>query len=583
MDYNSWTFTFVLLYLLWRYGASHKLQSPRNVSVVLRDGEVTLVWVHPAQAPSEAYYKVQLTKYSRVSNWTTVPGCEQVLSTHCDLTYFTTSKDLYWARVQMVKGEMTSQWSKSKRFCRQDSELLPPTFTLSSSSTSVKVTVHRSQALKDTFPHRLFYTYHLQEKVQDNAVNKTFVWERTTEEENDVEFDYLTWGHEYCVHVEVEHFTGIAKSVSSPDQCVLLPQPGWYTAAIVVAISVSSVGVLGLLSLLLYCFLWWPKALPSTLKSPRSAWHPLILGDVPVEKVTDQGWFLISQKKSGEQGVKRKVMEEEEGQMRRGSMDSGVSVDQSPSEKGGGGEGDGGDGRKQEDSGCGSLGETDGDSDSSSSSRRASEERPLLDGRNHGGDSPQKEDSGLGLGCGIRYSDMRKEDCELLPVEAVETGDGYRSQRPSFVVVQEVEREKPSEGITGETDTSIAITVGYRPSQFSCVCQGKGLCLWCQSVTPLPTKEHSVSSYPTADHSDQLPSFSVTCIPDSYLRKTSPHNGGDLVHRDTSFVCHIPQISSNESDPLLISVPQLPLVCGVLESSVNALSLSLRDVELTFG
>lgn len=308
----------------------------------------------------------------------------------------------------------------------------------------------------------------------------------------------------------------------------------------------------------------------------------MILGEVPVEKVTDEGWFLFSLKKAGDLGEKQKAMEEGEGEMRRGSMDSGVSVGQPPSEKGEGGDGDGGESHKQEDSGFESLGGTDSNS---GSSRRMSEECPLLDGRSPARDYPQKEDSGLSLGCGIQYNGsgiLGGRDCRPLPVEGVVTGDGYRSQRPSFVVVQDFETEKPCEGIIAETNSSTQITVGYRPSQLSCVCLGKGLCLWCQSVTPLPTEEHSMCSYPTPVRRDQCPEPSI-CIPSSYLRKSNPHNGGDLVHRDMPFVCHIPETESSRSVPLLISVPQLPLVCGGLDSSVNALSLSLQDAELTFG
>ncbi|KAJ8375842.1 hypothetical protein SKAU_G00064220 [Synaphobranchus kaupii] len=340
----------------------------------------------------------------------------------------------------MVKEHTTSKWSTIKKFCRRYGQLLPPTFTLTSSSTSVKVRVHRKPALKAAYRHGLLYTYYLQEKGQDNMVNKSLEWVGDkAEEEEDLEFNFLTWGREYCVHLKVEHSAGTAISESSSNQCILLPQPEWYMPTIVVALSLSILGVVGLLSLLLHCFLWRPKKLPSTLISSRSAWRSLSLDDVPVEKVTDQGWFLYSREKSGELGEKRKVMEEEEGETRRGSMDSGVSVDQPPSERSGGREGDGGGERqKQEDSGCGSLGGADGDS---CGSRRVSEEHPLLDGRNTGRDPPQKADSGLVLGCQYNGSEiLQEEDCRHLCMEGVETGDGYRSQRPSFVVVQEIER-----------------------------------------------------------------------------------------------------------------------------------------------
>ncbi|KAJ8256527.1 hypothetical protein COCON_G00186790 [Conger conger] len=587
MAYSSWTFTVILLYSLWRHTASQEPQSPNNVTVVIQDGEVSLVWTPPASL--EAYYKVQIKKYSGCKNWTTVPGCERVRTPRCDLTSLTNSLDIYWCRVKMIKKEMTSKWTIRRFNIMNDGGLLSPTFTLSSSSTSVKVRVHRKPALVATYKRGLDYTYYLREKEQDIMdsimglqVNKTRHWEADNAEEEDVEFDYLTWGQEYCVRLDVKHTSGTAASPASSEQCVLLPRPDWYIAAILLAISLSSLGVLGLLTLLLHCFLWRPKPLPSTLKCPSNVQGPLILGEVLVEKVTDQGWFLLSRNRSKELGWNQKAKETDEGETRRGSTDSGVSVEQPPSERAGGGEQ--GEARKREDSGCGSLQETD--SGSSGGSRRMSGKRPLLEGRNSGGDSPQMEDSGLSLGCGIQYNgsgSLQGEDCGHLPVEGVEAGDGYRSQRPSFVVVQDFEREKPGERTTAETDSSTKIPVGYRSGLFTCVCRGEGLCLRCQSLAPLPAKEHSKYSYPTAHHSDQFPASSITRGPGSYLTKSHPHNGGDLAGRDMPFVCHVPQTESSESIPLLISVPQLPLLCGGLDGGVNAPSFSLQDVELTFG
>ncbi|KAJ8280214.1 hypothetical protein GJAV_G00051910 [Gymnothorax javanicus] len=586
MDHKLGIFTLFLLYTLWKYAASQELQHPSNVTVVLQDGEAMLVWVPPAEAPSEAYYTVQLLGYNgKPQSWTTVSACEKTRSTNCDLTDFTTHIDIYFARVQMVKDEKTSKWSQSKKFNRRSSKLLPPIFTLNSTSISLHIRVHRKPALKVTFAHGLLYTYHLQQKGQDFIVNITDKWSRDEEGEveKDVRFDHLTPGQEYCVHMTVEDTAGDAISEASPEQCILLQGTGadWFTAAMVIGVFLSSVLVLSFPVLLLHCCLTRPKTLPSTLKPLSLAWQPLILGDVTVEKVTDKGWLLISPKRNEELGWK-----EEGGETRRDSMDSGVSMDRTPSESGISKEVDGGDGeRKLEDSGCGSLGGTVGDS--SGGGTRVSEQHPLLDGRTPEGGPPRGEDSGLGLGCGTQYNGsniLQEGDCTDLSVEAVQTGDGYRSQKPSFMVVQDTDIEKPSEGITSETDNSIEITtVGYRPSQLSCVCLGKGLCLWCKTVAPLLTKEHFVCSLPTAAYGDQSHVSSISCIPNSYLRKNNAQNDGALVRKNASFVCNIPQTESVESIRLLIPAPQSPPLCERPNSSVNAPSLSLQDVELTFG
>ncbi|KAJ8403718.1 hypothetical protein AAFF_G00345860 [Aldrovandia affinis] len=590
MDYSSWIFTLVLLmvYSQRGYAEDQKLEQPSNVTLDMWDGEVTLVWAPPAKAWSQFRYNVQVAEYNGKLLWIPVRHCNGTLSTRCDLTDVTNSINHYWARVQTVKEESTSDWLKyRKKFTKKNSKVRPPTFTLSTTPTSVKVRVHRKPALMVTFSHGIKYTYHLQEKGQDNVVHKSVLWVGDEEkEEKDVELEYLTGGREYCVRLDMEDTSGTFKSGTSSEQCIILPEPGKWLRLMVIGLAlISLMGLLGLMGLLLNCFLRRPEKLPSTLKSSGSSWNPLSLREVPVEVVMNKGWLLISrntQGKGGVMGEKMKLRDKEEGQDRRGSLDSGMSMDQALAETGRGGAGEGGGGKscKLDDSGCGSLGESDGDI---GGSRQPSEELPVLDGRNDGHGSPQKEDSGMGQGC--QYSGPRSlqgEDCGHLLHKVAATGDAYRSQRPSFVVVQDSEREEASEIATNDTDNSIANVVGYRPSQLSCVCLGKGLCFWCQSTAPLPTKEHSMCSYPATDTSDQFPASSIICFSDSYLKKGNFQTWEDLEQRESPFICHIQQTESSESAPLLISVPQLPLLCGGLDSNVNALSLSLQDVELTF-
>ncbi|KAI1893261.1 hypothetical protein AGOR_G00121890 [Albula goreensis] len=586
MDYTLWIFITALSMILSLRGqaAGQKLREPRDVKVVMLDGEVTMVWVPPTGAPPQVHYRVQISKYGGNITWKDVPGCNWTQSLQCDLTNSINSvKDMFMARVQMVNGLSKSSWVKLKKFSKRESKLSPPNFTLSADSASVVVIVHRKPGLEAVFPTGLKYNYHLLEKGQNLTINQSFDWKRAggEEEEKDVEFGFLMWGYEYCVRVEVEDISGTAASRMSSEKCIILPPPVWYIP-IMIALAPLLVIALSLLALLLHCFLRRPEKLPSTLKCPGGAWLPLSLGEVPVETVTDKGWLLIThgrERRSSRMEAERSVMEKEKEEERRQSLDSGVSMEQPPSEKDGhvGREAGRDVGRRQDDSGCGSLGETD--SESRSSRERVSEERPLLQRETEGPDSPSKEDSGVGLEC--QYSGaagLEQDDCQAPPALAMGGGDGYhgdgyRSQKPSFVIPPE--RKDSKEDTV--TDTSIALAVGYRPGGLSCVCLGRGFCMRCQAL-PRPTEQHSTGSYPTTD----TPIPSVACLPHSYLKKGHPQMVGDPEQRDSSFVCHIPLTESSDSTPLLTSVPLLPPLCGGLDCSINTVSLSLQDVEVAF-
>ncbi|XP_036393021.1 interleukin-10 receptor subunit alpha [Megalops cyprinoides] len=590
MDYRSWicTLVLVLFFSPWEYGAGHSLADTSNVTVVMWDGEVTITWVPPVGAPPLAHYKVTTAKYTRTSlNWTVVPGCEFTMLNSCKLTdVITDIKHYYVAEVRLATKQNTSEWKlRSPRFTLKDSQLKPPVFTLSVSPTSVKIRVHRTPALGAVFGHGLKYLYYLREKGMDKEWNVTEQWEEykngRTVEENE-EFKHLQWGQEYCVRAMVKFEMGIAVSQMSPEQCIILPEPDWYRPMVLTFIALGALAALASL-VKLCCFLKRPEKLPSTLKSPGSNWHPLSLNEVPVEVVMNKGWLLTSQKtegKGGKMAEKMRMAEKEEGEERRGSMDSGVSMDQPSSEK------DGEEGRsvmrQQEDSGCGSLGESDSNS---SNIRGVSGELPLLDGKNSRHGTQQKEGSGMGVGC--QYSgaqSMEGKDYEHPPEVEVVMGDGYRCQIPSFVAIQANEKEEARAETPNDTDNSIVIAVGYRPSQPSCVCSEKGICFWCQSsTTSHTTNENSMCSYPTTNTSDQFPTCSVSCVPDSYPEKNSLQTEVELRQRDTSLLSHVYSTDSSECAPLLISVPQLPLLYEGLQCSANALSLSLQDAELTFG
>lgn len=293
-------------------------------------------------------------------------------------------------------------------------------------------------------------------------------------------------------------------------------------------------------------------------KSPGSNWHPLSVGEGAIEVVTDKGWFLSSYRTEVKNCVQDPlthhvtVMEDNEEENRRTSMDSGVSMVSSSAIKSGG---------SQDDSGCGSL----GGPESSTSSQT---DYPVAGDEAHTDTVQKREDSGLGLGCRLLSSTMNlnAQDNEA------ELGGNYRTQIPSAIQIHD--NDKGEELKLMHSDTVLAeVITGYRAGPQSCICSGAGQCTWChkQGHNRSEVKQYRtlcIENGPLSGKCDFVDSYKAGFAFSSYSKKTQIDS---IMTND--FENTFTQLG--ESFPLLTT-----LVDGQHDLNMNDVSLSLCDVQL---
>ncbi|XP_055735604.1 uncharacterized protein LOC129821897 [Salvelinus fontinalis] len=579
----DWTFWISILALLITsdYVSGEDLLKPVNLTVDIWDGEATLLWDSPEGAPPLAQYQVQMSRYVN-TNWANVTRCDRTQLTYCDLSYLIGDFFmLYKVRVRLVTENSISAWSR-KTFNPRTSKLQHPSSTLLATSSSVTVRVHRKPLLKKIFPFGLTYTIYLRDGGQDNKTVAIQLKDDDDEDNSEVRFTSLHWGREYCVSLKVAGNGGEFTSEVSPEQCLLLPEQEWYILAVV---SFSILSVMGVLVMLALCFfLRRPEKVPVALKSTGSGWQPLCVGDVPVEIVTDKGWFMSTARTDAmvwfadERTSLAGKGEQEEGEDRRTSLDSGACTKSHIS-----GNGNGRSPEKQEDSGCGSLGAPE----SAVSSRSGTGEPPLLD-RRINIDISLKEDSGVGLGCQLGCAgSLQGDDCGILPEMVMVTGDGYRSQSPSSVDAHFTETEQSLQQISCETVMADPV-VGYRSGHMACVCLGASQCVWCQTRRHYEVSFDGQSVALFSLTEEQLNLGSLTgdiCEMKSTCSSYKKHNLHieTVVNLEDSVTFSYLPTCIGESFPLLTALSEMPLVEGGLNCSVNTMLPSLGDLEVTFG
>ncbi|XP_018604040.1 interleukin-10 receptor subunit alpha [Scleropages formosus] len=556
-----------------------------KVTTAIWDGKVTLRWEAPEWAQPHSKYEVQFTKNTAQFQWAAIQSCSVPQKTECDLSeIINMTASLYWIRVRLSTGQNVSSWSKV-RVSLREGKLLPPTFSLSGNSSSLNIRIKTKPVLREIFKFGLNYQIYLKEKGNDKVVqNKTWQWP-DDEEGSDVNFDFLQWGQEYCVCSRVEDRASSVSSALSSEQCLLLPTPEWYSFMVLAFVVLCVLGVLVLLVLFLRCFLCRPEKLPIVLKSPGSGWNPLTVGQVPVEIVTDKGFLLLSRKAEEKTQRIQKMIGVEKDIGRRGSMDSGVSMEQQSSDTDGERTGEVEQQRK-EDSGCGSLAEGEG-----STGRGELTRMSMLDERNHNwSEAQQRKDTAMAVRSQYGDGSLEVENSGLGPEVRVALNYARREQGPSFMQVRD---KTPS-----DVEISVAVAVGYRPSQLACVCSGQGLCLWCRvgshheagtedspgSASNSLFKDNLGCAYNTTDHSSQYRASSPLCFEDESPNTTCSQSTRLLGKEDISVHPFILPTDSTDSAPLLQCAPESILLDNGLDNSISTFpGLSLHDIELTFG
>ncbi|CAK6968155.1 interleukin-10 receptor subunit alpha [Scomber scombrus] len=540
---------------------------PYKLTVDILDGEVTALWSHPKDAPSNTMYNVEFAKYTE--EWAMVARCTGIKETYCDLSSFIREyRAAYKVRVQLVAGDKESAWTR-KKFLPNESKLQPPSFTLWATSSTLTVYIHEKEILYELFPFGLTYNISLEERGQHSK--KTIAYLKSDKGDNKTTktFSSLHWGREYCVRIVVEAIADLPVSSASPQQCLQLPEQEWYMIAVS---SLSIAGVLAFIAItaaILLCYLKHPEKTPAVLKSTVSGWHPLTVGDETMEVVTDKGWFLSSHRTEVKQPMTLLVAVTEDSgeENRRTSMDSGVSMKSSSVTKSGGSPP-----MRQEDSGCGSM----GGSESSTSSQT---DYPLQDESTDTDTVRKREDSGVGLGCQLNSSSMNLNALDSEPLKEFVAGNNYHSQSHSAVQICVCDDEEALKQ-TIPDPVLIEVVTGYRAGPQSCICSGAGQCTWCHKQGLNETD--TIKQYRTmhiengllSDNCNITDSYKEELIFSSYPRKTQMDT---LMMNDleTTFL-HL-----GENFPLLSALSPMALVEGKQDLNMNNVSLSLCDVQLT--
>uniref|UniRef100_A0A1A7WHB2 Interleukin 10 receptor, alpha n=3 Tax=Iconisemion striatum TaxID=60296 RepID=A0A1A7WHB2_9TELE len=498
MDIKNKMPVMVLLILYISQVSGIKIPSPHNVEVNISDGEVTLIWDQPVDSPSDNMYNVQMAKYN--GEWAEASSCTKTKETYCILNnYIHDYRVIYKVRVQTVKGIGVSEWI-NKKIRLNEGGLLPPSFNLWVTSSTLTIYVHEKPILKRIFPFGVTYIVTVEEIGDENKTTTDYF----EEDQKTKTFTGLQWGRKYCVSVKVEATTAPSSSRVSDQQCLVLPEQEFYVIA---ATSLSILGVLAvvaIMSSILLCYLRRPAKTPTSLKSPISGWHPLSVSEGSMEVVTDKGWFLSSYDTGVKNSVKLPVshttikedVEEEEEDIRRTRVDSGLSMEsdsdtksvEKPPER-------------QEDSGCGSMGDPEGSSDSPT-------DYPLQSDIDTG-EVGKREDSGMGMSCQLDSTSLNLDGQDGEPLMKTVIVDNYRSQNPSVMQLQISDGGDTLPKIPTHSMLAKVVT-GYRAGPLSCICSGSGQCSWCHknellsSRSDLYQKKHTFSEYSSKTHIDTV-------------------------------------------------------------------------------
>ncbi|XP_017347133.1 interleukin-10 receptor subunit alpha [Ictalurus punctatus] len=547
MDRSPWVSALVILLHLTLYISGET--RPRNVIVHIWEGNVTITWEPPQENAGDYRYQVQLSHYADSPTvWENVTHCNLLNATICNIGYLSVDSN-FKVKVGALTTQNSISWSVKRHINIRHSQLFAPTFSLSSTSYTVRVKIHRKQILDEIFSNGVRYTTYLWQDGQENqTVTKS---DDDIDDDGEMTFISLQSLQVYCVFVKVESIATDASNSSSV-HCIRLP------IGVSLIICIILLGLLGIMAFLMLfiCFLRRPRKMPSALKLVVNAGKPLIIKSDQVETVTDNGWIVITNNSD----TKKSIEFTEEDKGRRGSLDSGVSIEQlhltvsnAKTEKQ--------NGDLQVDSGCGSLKGTEVSGSVGRVTRQFSMNEIHRSGENGG-----SEDSGLGLGPHEASGSLEGEDTGLL--SEVVVGDGYRSQSPSSVDVQ------------NDMDSNMAApSAGYRSGQVTCTCADHEYCIWCKFKNPFtedcPPVTQSQTDFRQTDVGNSVSS--------SYLKKTFMQTVNLLNMEVSTTETALSDNDCTESSLLILSCPLLLQNEKKQDGIMHTRSFALDNIELTFS
>ncbi|XP_037533726.1 interleukin-10 receptor subunit alpha [Nematolebias whitei] len=538
------------------------ISPPEKMEVIISDGEVTMFWEDPLDVSSDFVYNVQMAKYT--DEWAEVTSCSKITETFCHLTSLIQDySTCYKVRVQLAAGDKHSTWIQ-KRFYPNQSQLLPPFFSLWATSSTLTVHVHEKPILKKLFPFGVTYTIYIAE--QDNKTTTVYLEDDGGEDQRTKTLTGLHWKRKYCISIKVEAKGGLSASDVSDQQCLLLPEQEFFVIAVSSLSILGCLSIVAILSSILLCYLRCPAKTPAALKSPVSGWRPLSVSEGIMEVVTDKGWFLSSYRTEMDNAPKLPVSHDVTAHIkeenRKTSVDSGFSMEADSATENGERPPAG-----QEDSGCGSMGGPESSSDNQIC-YPPQEKRMKTDGIRKG------EDSGVDMSCQLDSSSLNLEGKDSEPLVKTVSVGNYHSQGLSEVHMQVGDGEDMLKQIPAHLILDKVLS-GYRAGPQSCICSGAGQCSWCHKCGHFGsevTKQHRVVCIENGLLGSKIDL-------NSYKRKETFPTYSSKTHVDAVTIEDLDTafFQMSETFPLLTS---LALTKCEQDFSMNNVSLSLCDVEL---
>uniref|UniRef100_H2LSI5 Interleukin 10 receptor, alpha n=1 Tax=Oryzias latipes TaxID=8090 RepID=H2LSI5_ORYLA len=539
----------------------NEVPQPEKLDVNVCDGEVTVLWEHPVNPPSNYWYNVQIAIYG--NEWRDVSHCTRIMETQCEITNLIDKYErAYVVKVRLVTPHNQSIWTAKKRFYPNKSALLPPSFTVLATSSSLSVVIQDKPILKKVFPYGVTFTIYLDEIGPQNKTTTAYLKNSALVDQRNKIFTGLQWGRKYCVRAMVEGNGALYYSNTSEPQCMNLPEQEWFILAVS---SLSSLGLMVAVAIIggiILCYVKPTVKTPAALKSTKSGWIPLSLPEGPTEVVTDKGWFLWRYRE--ENGAHLPVTATEEAKdNKRTSVNSWVSIETNSAADSGGSPPS-----RQEDSGCGSMME----SENSTSSQT---EYPLKDERTAADLVRNREDSGLGMDSQLEPSSINLDGTDSAHLTDTVTGGTYLSQRPSVSQSPTCNEENKFSEIPRESILAEVVT-GYRAGPQSCICSGAGQCSWCLKFNHFvrEVSKHRTLSTQNGqldNQSDLMDSYNGKLVFSSYA--SEPQMETVIIHDGETTILHM-----NSTFPLLASLPQMS--CGQ-DFNMNNVPLSLCDLQMT--
>ncbi|KAF7699806.1 interleukin-10 receptor subunit alpha isoform X1 [Silurus meridionalis] len=540
MDRNLLVSTLLMLLYLTTYVSGEMI--PENVTLHMWEGNVTITWDPPQENPGDYLYQVQLNKYiDTFGEWQNVSHCNLLKATICNIGYLSAVSN-FRVRVGVLTTQNNISWSVKRRINIRNSQLFAPTFTLSSTSYSVRIKIQRKQILEEIFPYNVQYTVYLWPEGQEKQTLK--MTNDNTDDDGEMTFSSLKPLKVYCVLVEVQ---STSSSTNSTVHCIKLP----LDATLIICFILLGLFCMTVFLILFICFLRRPRKMPSALNLFVNVWKPMIIKSDEVETVTDKGWTFIT----NTMGTKQIAEFTEENKERRESLDSGVSIEQLPVSS-----------AKiveniedvQVDSGCESLKETEVSGSTRGVTRQFSTHELHCSGKNEG-----TGDSGLGLVHHEVSGFLEGEDTALL--SKVLVGDGYRSQSPASVDVQ------------NDLDSNMAApSAGYRSGQVTCMCSDHEYCIWCKCKNPFtegcqPVGQSQTDIGQTDDGSSVSSRYKIKSLMQTV----------NLLHMENPVT--EPTLPDNNCTDSSLNLLSCPLLLQKEQKQDSLMTFTLDTVELTFS